>query len=233
MVTNQPAFRFLQRLTPQTWRSLETIATRVIFQRREYIFQANFSNNTVYILLDGRVKLSRLSDQGQECIQWFCFPGELFGFSEYTYNQDSGLYAQALSQVSLLVISRQDFNQLMLETPELGQIVIEQLSRRVRTLGDMLLHIACGNAEDRLINLLQRLGDIYGQPDNKRIDIDIHLTHQEIADMIGVCRQTVSSLMAGMKKNGLISSSRKGIVIHNLPRLNSLIKQQNCKIPAC
>ena len=120
MVTNQPAFSFLQRLTPQTWRSLETIATRVIFQRREYIFQANFSNNTVYILLNGRVKLSRLSDQGQECIQWFCFPGELFGFSEYTYNQDSGLYAQALSQASLLVISRQDFNQLMLETPVLG-----------------------------------------------------------------------------------------------------------------
>lgn len=223
MNTKQPDIKFLQRLPLATRQSLETIATQATFQHREYIFQANFSNNTVYLLLEGRVKLSRLSDQGQECIQWFCFPGELFGFSGFTYKQDSGLYAQALSQSTLLMIAKPDFDQLLLEAPSLALIVIEQLSRRVRTLGDMLLHITCGRAQDRLINLLQRLSEIYGQPNKREVYIDIHLTHQEIADMIGVCRQTVSSIMAEFKKNGLISSNREGIVIHNLPRLNTSI----------
>lgn len=226
MINNNTAVEFLQRLSPDTRHALDAISTRVSFKRREYIFQANLANNTVYVLLDGRVKLSRLSDQGQECIQWFCFPGEFFGFSEYTYCHDSGLYAQALSNATVLVIAKQDFNRLVLQTPALALIIIDQLSSRVRTLGDMLLHIACGSAQDRLINLLQRLSEIYGEPSDERVNIAMHLTHQEIADMIGVCRQTVSTLMAGMKKTGIISSNRQGIVIHNMPRLNAALKQQ-------
>lgn len=225
MIKYQSNLKAFERVPHSAWQSLETIAARVNIKQRDYIFQANFSNNTVYLLLEGRVKLSRLSDQGQECIQWFCFPGELFGFSEYTYNHDSGLYAQALTPVVLLQLSRQDFEQLVKAAPELGLIAIEQLSRRVRTLGDMLLHIASGNAQDRLINLLQRLSEIYGRPAEQKVNIDIHLTHQEIADMIGVCRQTVSTLMASMKKNGLISSNRQGIVIHNLAHLNTVSQQ--------
>lgn len=226
MINNHTAVEFLQQLSPDTLSALDAISSRVTFKRREYIFQANLVNNTVYVLLDGRVKLSRLSDQGQECIQWFCFPGEFFGFSEYTYCHDSGLYAQALSSATVLVIAKQDFNRLVLQTPALALIVIDQLSSRVRTLGDMLLHIACGSAQDRLINLLQRLSEIYGEPSDERVNITMHLTHQEIADMIGVCRQTVSTLMAGMKKTGIISSNRQGIVIHNMPRLNAVLKQQ-------
>ena len=226
MINNNTAVEFLQRLSPDTRNALDAISTRVTFKRREYIFQANLANNTVYVLLEGRVKLSRLSDQGQECIQWFCFPGEFFGFSEYTYCHDSGLYAQALSSATVLVIAKQDFNRLVLQTPALALIIIDQLSSRVRTLGDMLLHIACGSAQDRLINLLQRLSEIYGEPSDERVNIAMHLTHQEIADMIGVCRQTVSTLIAGMKKTGIISSNRQGIVIHNMPRLNAALKQQ-------
>lgn len=226
MINNNTAVEFLQRLSPDTRNALDAISTRVTFKRREYIFQANLANNTVYVLLEGRVKLSRLSDQGQECIQWFCFPGEFFGFSEYTYCHDSGLYAQALSSATVLVIAKQDFNRLVLQTPALALIIIDQLSSRVRTLGDMLLHIACGSAQDRLINLLQRLSEIYGEPSDERVNIAMHLTHQEIADMIGVCRQTVSTLMAGMRKTGIISSNRQGIVIHNMPRLNAALKQQ-------
>lgn len=227
MNKNHTAAEFLHHLSPETRQALEAISTRATYKRREYIFQANLTNTTVYVLLEGRIKLSRLSDQGQECIQWFCFPGEFFGFSEYTYCHDSGLYAQALSNATLLVIAKQDFNRLVLQTPALALIIIDQLSSRVRTLGDMLLHIACGSAQDRLINLLQRLSEIYGNPSDKRINIAMYLTHQEIADMIGVCRQTVSTLMAEMKKNGMISSNRRGIVIHNLPRLNAALKERS------
>jgi CRP/FNR family transcriptional regulator len=227
MTKNSAAVEYLHQLSPESRIALEAISTQVNYRRREYIFQANLTNNTVYVLLEGRIKLSRLSDQGQESIQWFCFPGEFFGFSEYTYCHDSGLYAQALSNAKLLVIAKQDFNRLVLKTPALALLIIDQLSSRVRTLGDMLLHIACGSAQDRLINLLQRLSEIYGEPSDEQVNISMYLTHQEIADMIGVCRQTVSSLMAEMKKNGIISSNRHGIVIHSLARLNTALKEQS------
>ena len=209
-------FGFLQKLNRDEIHSLESIATRVSFKKKEYIFQAKVTNRTIYILTEGRVKLSRLSAMGQECIQWFCFPGEVFGLSENTYAQDSGLYAQALIPSNVWAFSKSEFNQLLLKQPRMAILIVDQLSSRVRNLGDMLLHVSCENAEERLLNLFQRLADMYGNTSNGVIHIDMHLTHQEIADMIGVCRQTASSLMAKLKKSGTVTTgSRHGIVIKN------------------
>jgi len=215
-------FGFLQKLSRDEFQSLEAIATRLSFRKKEYIFQANLTNNTIYVLTEGRIKLSRLSAMGQESIQWFCFPGEIFGLSENTYEHDSGLYAQTLLPSCVWAISKTEFNHLLLNKPGMALVIVDQLSSRVRTLGDMLLHVSCESASARLINLLQRLSEIYGRPSDQQITIDMHLTHQEIADMIGVCRQTVSSMMANLKRRGIVSTNRHSIVINSPSSLENL-----------
>lgn len=218
MIRKRAKEKSSQPLPVETQRALDAIATKASFRRNDYIFQANSSNRTVYLLLDGQLKVLRLSDKGHESIQWFCFPGEFFGLSEHTSCHDSGLYAQAVSNVQLLMIAKSEFYDLLQQTPSLSLLIIEQLSHRVRSLGDMLMHATRGNARDRLINLLQRLGEAYGEPGGRGTFIPVYLTHQDIADMIGVCRQTVSSEMAVLKKQGLISSNRRGFVVHDLSR---------------
>ncbi|WP_455209354.1 Crp/Fnr family transcriptional regulator [Kaarinaea lacus] len=220
------SFGFLQKLSREERHAIEAIATRLSYKKKEYIFQANLTNNTIYVLTEGRIKLSRLSALGQECIQWFCFPGEVFGLSENTYEHDSGLYAQALVPSSVWAISKLEFNQLLLKKPRVALVIVDQLSSRVRTLGDMLLHVTCDNAYNRLVNLLQRLAEMYGNLSHSEIHIDMHLTHQEIADMIGVCRQTVSSMMADLKRSGIVSANRQRISIKSLTSLNRLIKPE-------
>ncbi|WP_455197843.1 Crp/Fnr family transcriptional regulator [Kaarinaea lacus] len=220
------SFGFLQKLSREDQQSLEAIATRLSYKKKEYLFQANLTNNTIYVLTDGRVKLSRLSAQGQECIQWFCFPGEVFGLSENTYDYDSGLYAQALVPSTVWAISKLEFNQLLLQNPRIALVIVDQLSSRVRTLGDMLLHVSCDSAQQRLVSLLQRLAEIYGDSTSNEVFIDMQITHQEIADMIGVCRQTVSSLMAGLKRSGIVSANRQGISIKCVMGLSRLVKSQ-------
>lgn len=224
------SFGFLQKLSREEQQSLEAIASRLSYKKKEYVFQANLTNNTIYVLTDGRIKLSRLSALGQECIQWFCFPGEVFGLSENTYEHDSGLYAQALVPSTVWAISKLEFNQLLLKKPRVALIIIDQLSSRVRTLGDMLLHVTCDSAHNRLVNLLQRLAEIYGSPSQNEIHIDMHLTHQEIADMIGVCRQTVSSMMADLKRSGIVLANRQGICIKCAMSLNRLIRPETAII---
>lgn len=225
------SFGFLQTLSWDDQQSLHTIASCIRFKKKEYIFQANRTNNTIYILTDGRVKLSRLSSMGQECIQWFCFPGEIFGLSENTYDHDSGLYAQALVASSVLAISKPDLHQLLKQRPAISVAIIDQLSSRVRTLGDMLLHVTCDDAQSRLINLLQRLANNYGDASHSEIYIDMAITHQEIADMIGVCRQTVSTMMASLKRAGIVTASRKGIAIKSPSSLYKLT-EMNSPAPA-
>ena len=224
------SFGFLQKLSREDQQSLEAIATRLSYKKKEYLFQANLTNNTIYVLTDGRVKLSRLSAQGQECIQWFCFPGEVFGLSENTYDYDSGLYAQALITSTVWAISKLEFNRLLLKKPRIALVIVDQLSSRVRTLGDMLLHVSCDSAQQRLVSLLQRLAEIYGDSTSNEVFIDMQITHQEIADMIGVCRQTVSSLMAGLKRSGIVSANRQGIAIKCPSSLNRLV-EPNSAVP--
>ena len=71
-----------------------------------------------------------------------------------------------------------------------------------------------------------RLRQIYGSPAQDEIYIDMHLTHQDIADMIGVCRQTVSSMMSNLKRLGVISSDRRSITIKSTTTLNTLLNPQ-------
>ncbi len=220
------SFGFLQKLNRDEIHSLEAISTRLNFRKKEYIFQANLTNNTIYVLIDGRVKLTRLSATGQECIQGFCFPGEIFGLSENTYDHDSGLYAQALTATSLWSFSKAEFKRLLMQKPGMAIVVVDQLSCRIRNLGDMLLHVTCDNAYDRLVNLLQRLADMYGVEVRDGIYIDMQLTHQEIADMIGVCRQTVSSMMAELKRSGIVVASRRGISIKSPGLVNNQSSNQ-------
>ena len=74
----------------------------------------------------------------------------------------------------------------------------------MRALGDMLLNLASDDVMSRLIKLLTRLCSRYGKHEGNNIILDIPLTHQEIADMIGASRQTVSSSISALKRQGYL-----------------------------
>ena len=89
----------------------------------------------------------------------------------------------------------------------------------------MLLNVTSDDAPSRFAKLIQRLSNCYGHRDGKAIYIDVHLTHQEMADMIGVCRQTVSSMLGQYKHAGILTSDRKGIRITKPDELDNLSLQ--------
>lgn len=209
-----PPFSFMNRLTATEQNRLVSISHKHSYRKGNYIFQANHQNDSIYILLEGRVKIIRLSHEGRELIQWFCMPGEIFGLSEDDQTPYRGLYAQALSTSQLLVIPKQEFNHYLLSHPHLALLIVKQLASRLRTLGDMLLNMSSDDALARFQKLLNRLSSCYGRRVGKGIYIDVHLTHQEMADMIGVCRQTVSSMLSKLKNEGMLTANRSGILIH-------------------
>jgi len=216
---------FLNKLKHTEWQRLQQVGHSNSFKKNSYIFRADDLNDSIYILLNGRIKITRLSQQGRELIQWFCLPGEIFGLSEDRKNHQRGLYAQAITEVKLLCIQKDDFNQFILQHPETGLLIIKQLASRLRSVGDMLSNVTSDGAHVRIIKLLQRLSESYGRTTDSKIYIDIYLTHQEMADMIGVCRQTVSSMVGVLKKQGIINTTRTGIFIQSPVVLQQLSEQ--------
>ncbi|MFN2348829.1 MAG: Crp/Fnr family transcriptional regulator, partial [Thioalkalivibrio sp.] len=102
----------------------------------------------------------------------------------------------------------------LMDHPETAMRVIELLSCRMRLLGDMLLNLATEEVESRVIKLLIRLAARYGTTQaNGVCHMELHLTHQEMADMIGTSRQSVTTVLNMLKRQGLVAVGRHGIEI--------------------
>jgi len=216
-------YSFVKQLHAGEFRLIQSISHEYKFKKGEYVFTADQSDHSVYIMLTGRVKISRISQLGNEMIQWFCMPGDIFGISGEN-NLSNKVYAQTITDCVILKIRKIDFNQLMLEEPRLSLLVIDQLSTRIHALGDMVLYMASDSANIRFVKLMQYLGNNYGQENEDSIYIDIPTTHQDIADMIGACRQTVSGIISEYKRAGIVDINRNGMHIHKPEQLNNRLK---------
>lgn len=185
------------------------------FLKDEMVFHSGARSDDVFILLEGRVKIFELSSDGREVILWFCFAGELFGLAEVLRHIPRAVNAQACSAVELLVVRQQDFEGFLRKFPDAALNVIELLSGRLRELGDVLLNLASDDVMSRVVKLLTRLAARYGKIRADCVYLDIPLTHQEMADMIGTSRQTVTTVLGALRKKGALRTERHTVVIQN------------------
>ena len=196
------------------------------FNKDEYVFQASTPKKYFYILVRGRVKLCRVSSAGREVIQWFSFPGEIFGLSEIHQNNQRAIYAQCCESCEVYAIALNQFEEIISHSPELAMKVIEQLSERLKIVGDTLLNFTSDCVRTRLIKLLIRLNMHSGVNYKKGVLIDVKLTHKEISDMAGTCRQSITTSLGELKSEGYIKIVDNLIYIPSIVRLEKLLDRK-------
>jgi len=206
---------------------VENISTRLTFTKDEHVFQAGMPVNSVYVLVSGRIKLYRLSNLGRQVIQWFSYPGELFGLTDLNFTQQTtrSLYAQACETTEVLQVPKQAFVQLLTKDPELSMLVIQHLSSRLNLAGDLLLCMTSDNATHKVIKLILRLYERYASHDLNHQIIDVNLTHQELADMVGLCRQTMTTILSQLRKAQFIDFCGQKIIVCNADALHGMLTQ--------
>ncbi len=223
----QPPFDFLGCLSPEDRQGLLSLGQVQNFHRGEHIFSSGEPGNNVYILEDGRAKIYKLSGNGKEMILWFCFPGEIFGLAEVTRAGRREVFSEACTSARVYCISRKEFTAFLADHPDCALQTIDLLSCRMRVLGDMLMNLVTDDVPSRLIKLLTRLASRYGRREGDTIILDIHLTHQDMADMIGATRQTVTSELNSLKRQGVIEMQHQRIKIQNEQFLEEYSFQKN------
>lgn len=195
---------FLSKLTMPDRDALLDIADQHYFSKSELIFRAGTDSEYVYILKKGQVKIYELSSQGKEVILWFCFPGEVFGLSEITRGAKRSVYAQTCTPSEVYLIQRVAFNKFLTQHSDAAISIIDLLSCRLRGLSGMLSNLTSDDVTSRVIKLLIRMSMLYGVQKQGKLCLNMQLTHQEIADMISASRQTVSSIIGKLKREGLL-----------------------------
>lgn len=195
------------------------------------VFHAGGPGENVYLLEDGRVKIYHHSTGGREIIQWFCFPGEIFGVAEVSRIGPRGVCARACADSNVIAIDHRAFRAFLRERPDTALLVIDVLASRLRVLGDMLIDLSADDVHGRLMKLLVRLGARYGKRRGAQLVLDIPLTHQEIADMIGTSRQTATTELGRLRREGVLRIEKHCIHIEDPGLRRSLLAEHDAGAP--
>jgi CRP/FNR family transcriptional regulator len=213
---------FLARLGAADREALFATATRCTYARDESVFRAGDAGTRVYVLEEGRVKIHQSSAAGRDVILWFCLPGEIFGIAEVARGGGRVVGALACEPSVALALPTEGFKQYLAAHPAAAFLAIEMLSARLRLLGDVLVNLVGDDANTRIVKLLLRLASRYGVRDGRDVHLSIPLTHQEIADMVGTTRQTVTTALSELRRRGALSIDSHRIHIESEELLSEL-----------
>ncbi len=214
---------FLSRLKNSTRDQLLTLGSEHSFLKGDSVFSSDDPAESVFVLLRGRVKIYDLAEEGKELILWFFQSGDLFGIADMTDTQ-RGANARACDASLALSIPRERFRDFLEHHPEVSWVVIELLGRRLRTLGDVVQNLATTCVTGRVVKLLQRLDASSFRRPGGASDNSLPLTHQDIADMIGCCRQSVTETLGMLKRTGAIECERQCVRVIDADRLRAALQ---------
>ena len=162
----------------------------------------------------------------REVILWFCLGGEIFGLAEVARGGERAVNAQACTDSELLAVPNARFRAFLAEHPCAALLTMQVLSSWMRVLGEIFVNLVSDDVNTRIAKLILRLSARYGTRVGREIFLNIPLTHQEIADMVGTSRQTVTSALSALKRRGVLSIDSHRIHIESEELLNELTQDR-------
>ena len=182
---------------------LESIASLLIERRlpkNKTIVEEGTPGDYMYVIPEGRVKVTKLSGDGREKILELLGPGDFFGEMSLLDNAVRSASVKSLTETRILALSRQDFLKELRRNPDLAMAVIQELTRRVRQMDEQASSLSFQRVKERTQGLLRRLAKNESEFEGRRCTPP--LTHQQIADMIGTSRETVTRVVKELKADG-------------------------------
>lgn len=201
------------------------LAERRDYRRGTHIFRATDPANRIFFLERGMVKIYHLAPQGTLTIFWFCAPGDIFGAGGIAGSLEQSVYGQAVEQSVVYVISRDDFERLLHVHPQLGVNALRLMAARLRVACDAVTDKTTQRTPARLARILLRLAKHWGEPSGSEIRFRVRITHQELANMMGACRQTVNRELNCFVDQGLIRFDGRTIVVLKAGALASVVDE--------
>ncbi|KEK25618.1 Crp/Fnr family transcriptional regulator [Bacillus gaemokensis] len=202
-----------------------------VMKRGTIITSPHMEQKFLYLIKSGKVRLYKLSEDGKELTIDILGIGHVFGAVGTFTTGSEGIYAETWEDSLICKIDKIQFEKIIRDRPDIALKFIEIISIRLKEMEELLEHMAYGSARKRLLFLLYKLSKKFGiEVDSTRdwIPLEISITHQELANMMGSIRETVTSLLSDLTKEGIIRrmAPRKPMQIHLLKLMMAL---DNCE----
>ena len=187
---------------------LDSIAKLLVvkrFKKNDVILHEEDTSKFMYIILSGKVKVIQITEDAKEILLAIHQAGEFFGEMSFIDGKTSPATIVAADDCVINIISRDEFYSTIITHKQILYNLLLILCSRLRESWDKIQLLNLKNASERLKILFYMLSNKYGEITSKGITLNIKLTHQEIAEMSGMARETVTRVLDKWNKEGEIS----------------------------
>jgi CRP/FNR family transcriptional regulator len=214
---------FFCSLPPKTLEAFEKIKFPSALPRASVLFVEGQMPRGLYLLCRGRVKLSVSSSDGKTMILKIAEPGEVLGMHAVVSNQPYELTAETVQPCQVVFIKREDFQKFLEEHGSACLQAARHLSDNCHNAYDIIRAIGLSHsASEKLARMLLELAS-EGEATREGIRVKLALTHEEIAQVIGTSRETVTRLLGAFRKKQMASLRGSTLLIKNKAGLEKLV----------
>jgi len=202
-----------------------SVASKQRYHKDNLILIEEEIGSTMFVILDGRVKISRISDDGREVILSILSEGDFFGEMSLLDGQTRSANVTAIEESELMVIRREDFLQMLRDYPQIAINLLKELAQRIRKSDEHIKSLSLQDATGRVASTLLRIAEDSGVFRRGVVEISELPLQQDLANMAGTSRETISRVIKSLMMQGYLKKQKGKIVILDYERFKSIFSR--------
>lgn len=193
------------------------------YKKGQMIFFEGDVSDKFYIINAGKIKIFKYTKEGKEQILYILSEGDFLGYLSLLKKGRFDFNAEALEDVNVCMLTKDDFDKIVKKTPDISLRILENLHDRLASLENLVQTLSTKDIEARIAVLLKNFARDFGGESGNEIVIELPLSREEMANYIGVTRETMSRKLSSMEDEGIIELvGNKKIVIKDMSQLEEL-----------
>lgn len=212
-------FNLFKEVDEQTLMEMAVKSHMSHSKKKEVIYFPEEPSDTIYFLKGGKIKLSRISPDGQTTTLALLGAGEIFGESAILGQETHENIAEVVEDALICAIDKRVFQELLEKSNMLNRSVNTLIGDRIRSVESKIEDLVFKDAHERVVDFLARYVKTFGKQLVDIWEVRPFLTHQEIAELTATSRQTVNAILNELKSEGKIDFSRQYLRVPDLKDL--------------
>lgn len=213
----------LGNLPADSLQRLAAASRRRTYRRGEVVFHQGDPGDTLHLINSGRVKVVLDSESGGEAVIAILGPGEFFGELSLIDGQPRSATVSALEALETISLARPDFVSFLRANPTAAERLIITLATMIRKADESMADLVFLDLEGRLVKKLLELAAEHGQTVDGAVEIELPMTQEDLASMVGATRASVNKLLGWWEDRGAIQRRGRKIAIFDEARLRRRI----------
>jgi CRP/FNR family cyclic AMP-dependent transcriptional regulator len=207
------------QLSEEDARALRAMVLVVKLDRGERLFAEGTEGDKLYIIITGKIKLTKAAPDGRENLLSVHGPGEMFGELSLFDPVPRTASATAVTDAELAGLAHDDVRAWLSTRPEVAMHLLQALAQRLRRINEVKADLVFTDVPGRVAKALLDLAERFGVPNSEGIQVNHDLTQEELAQLVGASRETVNKALADFAARGWVQLAAKSVLVVDTDRL--------------